>query len=50
VKVRPWTLSEYLPSMLPETEEDFESRVPSTLKVTLEGVAVLTSREVPEKW
>ena len=50
VKVRPWALSAYLPSRLPATRVDFESRFPSTLKVTLEGVPVLTSREVPEKW
>jgi hypothetical protein len=48
--VKPWALSEYLPSMLPLTWDVFESRVPSTLKVTFEGVEVLTSREVPEKW
>ena len=48
--VRPWYLSVYLPSKLPAMKDDFESRLPSTLKVTSEGVAVLTSREVPEKW
>lgn len=48
--VKPWALSEYLPSRLPETRDDFESRFPSTLKVTFEGVDVLTSREVPLKW
>lgn len=48
--VRPWALSLYLPSMLPVTWDVLESRVPSTLKVTFEGVEVFTSREVPEKW
>lgn len=47
VTVRPFLKSTYLPSMSPLMTLVFESRLPATLKVTLEGVRVLTSREVP---
>lgn len=45
--VKPFLKSTYLPSMSPAMTFDLESRVPATLKVTLEGVRVLTSSEVP---
>lgn len=47
VKVKPFLKSTYLPSMSPAMALDLSSRVPATLNVTLEGVRVLTSREVP---
>jgi hypothetical protein len=46
VKIRPFLKSTYLPSMSPATAPS-GARVPATLKVTLDGVRVLTSREVP---
>lgn len=47
VKTRPWALSENLASMSPFKDWVFGSCEPPTLKVTLEGVVVLTSSEVP---
>lgn len=47
VKVKPFLKSTYLPSMSPKISAD-GVRTPATLKVTLDGVRVLTSRVVPE--
>lgn len=49
VKARPFLGSAYLASRSPVIPCVLESRRPATLKATLEGVLVLTSREVPEK-
>ncbi len=48
VKTRPWALSVNLASMAPFKDLGyFGSCEPPTLKVTLDGVAVLTSRVTP---
>lgn len=47
MKVKPFLKSTYLPSMSPAMAAELASLVPATLKMTLEGVAVLTSREIP---
>ena len=47
--VRPCLRSVYLASTSPVMADDLESWEPATLKVTSEGVLVLTSREVPWK-
>jgi hypothetical protein len=47
VKVTPFLKSTYLPSMSPLIAFEVASLLPATLKVTLEGVRVLTSSEVP---
>jgi hypothetical protein len=47
VTLRPFLKSTYLPSMSPKISAD-GVRTPATLKVTLDGVRVLTSRVVPE--
>jgi len=47
VKVKPFLKSTYFPSMSPAMAAELASRIPATLKMTLEGVAVLTSRAIP---
>lgn len=47
VKVKPFLKSTYFPSMSPAIAAELASRIPATLKITLEGVAVLTSRAIP---
>lgn len=47
VKVSPWFLSVHFPSMSPLMMSALASRAPWTLKQTLEGVCVLTSRDAP---
>lgn len=47
VKIKPCLKSTYLPSMSPAMAFEVASLAPATLKVTLEGVKVLTSSEVP---
>lgn len=47
VRLKPFFLSSNLASRSPEMAPDLVSRIPRTLKVTPEGVLVLTSRVEP---
>ena len=47
VKVKPFLKSTYFPSMSPATSPDWLSRTPNALKVTFDGVSVLTSSVAP---
>ena len=49
VKTRPWGLSVYFASISPPMRLVFAFCEPATLNVTLEGVEVFASSEVPEK-
>ena len=48
VTVNPFLKSTYFPSISPAISPDLLSRTPAALKVTLDGVRVLTSSEAPE--